>query len=589
MASKEDTYPTADTPAALASDPATTIAASEEGHHPTTETPAVLESDTVSTSTTPATLDSSTPATTMSSESQVPTTSTALVLHGSDRPRALECSEVLASSQALPDELIAEVLSFLDEFHLKVITGEQVWWPYDPNHRRSPKLEQLAKTELTRRLQIQQDDDVFDARDEILAHPLRARRVRDLHINNHFLLQRRIYQSDYSWEDRIPESEREDYFTADESLRADGLLGRFIMAMTGLQHFEWYPNDDFYPESSPWVPGWNPIVRLFACDPDSDDLLQLQCFQKLRSLSLADSVVSWPWFALPKVCSVFLDISRCEVADPVSEDWKKSNVTSLNLQMPWSDLKGKPALANAVEFLWQLDRVSELGIISTEQKGPNRTQTYVPNTQWWDFGPQDWHDLVTSILAYRPTLRVLRFRLDVYAYTSRSGHIVPAPSLPSFRGFSCLRVLEITQDALLGVNHRAMHSISPQEILPATLEAIVIWTPTEHIVAWLKTLLHELSHFPKLEIVKLCCPNIDDYWDRDTYGNDRPRRDEERHVVSDWALMRMASFVALRAVYRGRGVIVDPVTEGREFNTDWDDPNYDPETGLLVEFLEERP
>jgi hypothetical protein len=48
----------------------------------------------------------------------------------------------------------------------------------------------------------------------------------------------------------------------------------------------------------------------------------------------------------------------------------------------------------------------------------------------------------------------------------------------------------------------------------------------------------------------------------------------------------MDRFLALRAEFRAEGVIVDPVTNNEPFDEDWNDPDFDPETGAVAGWLE---
>lgn len=107
--------------------------------------------------------------------------------------------------------------------------------------------------------------------------------------------------------------------------------GLLRMMLERLQHLElWltlYSSQEPYQKPYPQ----EPLLHLFGCDPNTDDLTRVPGLQNLRSLRFNDMSVSWPWFTLPKLREVYIS-STCTI-EPDTKRAEKSPVTSLQLDV----------------------------------------------------------------------------------------------------------------------------------------------------------------------------------------------------------------------------------------------------------------
>ena len=451
---------------------------------------------------------------------------------------------------SIPEELLLHIAFHLDEPELYLLG--QV----------SDGFGRITTEEISRRLRI---DEVRwggvalpDAWSMITQQPDLAKKVRELEINVEYIDRPYGFFSDVVDDFKIPYHLGQTWNREGSQKSSIELSGVMIMMMSGLKHLCLAPNSVL--SWTPYRPafGGDPLLRLFGCDPITGDILKVPGLQQLRSLSLSHVRVSWPWFTLPKLRDVYIDAKPGDI-NKDNKPFEKSNVTTLGLRLCDHMLgAGESYLQIYQDFLRHFARLGELSItVGVDQRGSS-------------LGPSDWSYLIGTLSFLGPTLETLRIREEEAVLSSRDAWIEGTDYHQCFLGFHRLRLLALPQHMLLGGNYRGARGKPLRMKLPASIEVLEIWHPTNYITAWLTDLWHELASFPNLSMVKLRCGMYQ-------YGQG----------VSSWTLMRTDELSALRRAFLDEGVVVEPVEGMEPFNEDWLDPAYDPESALLVTWLEE--
>jgi hypothetical protein len=221
-------------------------------------------------------------------------------------------------------------------------------------------------------------------------------------------------------------------------------------------------------------------------DVNKHSLSLIPGLANLKSLTLDGMFVAWNWFKLPTLEHIAIS-NDAKLLPHTYPQGETVNITSINFEAWGSGTHLRHIRCSELpSFLSHFALLRELTF-------------EFEHLDWGNGSTPGFSELVTSFDVVRNTLEILRIK----RFCTDPEYINAIPA-PTFSQFSRLRILELSQEGLLGKDDNDQF-IDPTELLPPSIEEIKIWHPTVEVLEWFKHLYPVIAAFPNLKAITLHC------------------------------------------------------------------------------------
>ncbi|KAH7091557.1 hypothetical protein FB567DRAFT_626072 [Paraphoma chrysanthemicola] len=300
------------------------------------------------------------------------------------------------------------------------------------------------------------------------------------------------------------------------------------------------------------------MKHLFGRHYTRTQLMDIPGLRNLKTLEIHSSSLEWPWCRLQHLtCLSVGPHCRLPSASEYPEELCQIKVFEILRRTTILDDPVAPEHAKLTPFLRRMPHLTTLVIwlINTiydydeEDLGP-----YLSLDQ-----PGYFDSLIEHILPFGSVIRVLEIRHHGSDHPEFLDYVSPSTSLAQLVS---LEVLEVDYEVLLASSDTTRPLSC--NILPPNLEVLKIHHPCSNIVDLLHDILANTSHFQRLELIQL--------FTRNDHGNS---------YEFFWY-----KFGDVYERLEDAGIWVRIFYRNEDYCEDWDDGDYDPFIGEIVEFLE---